>query len=38
MTGDVDGDGLDDILVGSPGPAGVGLEEGKAYLLLAPTP
>ncbi len=34
-TGDVNGDGLDDILVGAQyGPDGYGVEEGRAYLLL----
>ncbi len=34
--GDVNGDFLDDILVGAPGEASAGVEAGRVYLLLAP--
>ena len=35
--GDVNGDGLDDILLGAPYSDDGGSDDGKAYLLLAPT-
>jgi hypothetical protein len=35
--GDVNGDGLDDVLLGAPYSDDGGSDAGKAYLLLAPT-